>query len=93
MKTVSYKEIRELTSEGIRFKDDTILKFSKCEQMKEWKGCIAFRDIIGSPPYFDFFHPSREEKLRIVFEDGNETEFHRLWAYIEGNGYHSFDLS
>lgn len=93
MKEVNCKEIKELTAEGIVFTDGSILKFSQCEQMKEWKGCIACRDIIGKPPYFDFFYPSKSEGLRIIFDGKSETLFHRLYGHIEINGYHSFDLS
>ena len=93
MKEINYKEIREMTAEGIIFTDGTVLEFKKCGQMEQWKGCIAVRNIIGKPPYFEFFYPSKEKRLRIRFDGGSETPFHRLYGHIERCGFHSFDLS
>lgn len=50
-----YQSIRQLTPSGILFQDNFFLDFYRCEQMEKWKGCIALRNIIGKPPYFDFF--------------------------------------
>lgn len=55
MKEISYKEIEELVEGGIVFTKNRQLVFSECEQMEQWAGCIALRDIIGNPPYFAFF--------------------------------------
>ncbi len=91
MKEISYKEIEELVEGGIVFTKNRQLVFSECEQMAQWAGCIALRDIIGNPPYFAFFYPSQKQRLRIVFD--NENAFHKLYMHIENCGYHSFDLS
>jgi len=90
-KEISYKEIAELIEGGIVFTKNRLLVFAECEQMEQWAGCIALRDIIGNPSYFDFFYPSQKERLRIIFD--NENAFYKLYMHIENNGYHSFDLS
>lgn len=92
-KEVSYKKIKELNGDGILFADNTVLQYSQCDKMENSDRCIALRDIIGNPPYFDFFYPTKDNRLRIVFEDGNEKAFHKLYFHILDNGYQSYDLS
>lgn len=87
---ISAREIEELIEGGIAFTKNRVLKFEECEQMENVKGCIALRDIIGNPPYFAFFYPTKNQRLRIVFDD--ENAFHRLYMHIKDSGYQSLDI-
>ena len=87
---ISAREIEELIEGGIALKKNRGLKFEECEQMENVKGCIALRDIIGNPPYFAFFYPTKKQRLRIVFDDKNA--FHRLYMHIKDSGYQSLDI-
>ncbi len=87
---ISAREIEELIEGGIAFTKNRVLKFEECEQMENVKGCIALRDIIGNPPYFAFFYPTKKQRLRIVFDDKNA--FHRLYMHIKDSGYQSLDI-
>ena len=87
---ISAREIEELIEGGIAFTKNRVLKFEECEQMEKVKGCIALRDIIGNPPYFAFFYPTKKQRLRIVFDDKNA--FHRLYMHIKDSGYQSLDI-
>ena len=87
---ISAREIEELIEGGIAFTKNRVLKFEECEQMEKVKGCIALQDIIGNPPYFAFFYPTKKQRLRIVFDDKNA--FHRLYMHIKDSGYQSLDI-
>lgn len=95
----SFLEIKDIDSKGITFIDGTLIVFKDCiKQRYNSETCVAERDILAKPPYFEFFTPDKPTK--IIFDrtglfsnSKNLTNFRKLQNMIIDFGYSSYDLS
>lgn len=105
MKEYFYKDIQEITKEGILFKDGYKLLFEECRY--EWckiyniesnqSFCVAERNIALFEPYFLFYS---KEHVMVLFGKTNllkrrkiEKQFHNLQFTLKKFGFSSYDMS
>lgn len=105
MKVYSYKNIKNITEEGILFEDGKKLLFEEC--IKEWSvkngiklgesRCVAERNLLESPPYFLFFS---EDRVKVIFDNKgflqkkkNDEAFKNLQVSLNRFGVSSFDMT
>lgn len=105
MKEYFYKDIQEITKEGILFKDGYKLLFEECRY--EWckindieanqSSCVAQRNIAVLEPYF-LFH-SKEHvmvlfgKKKLLNRRKIEKLFHNLQLTLNKFVFSSYDMS
>lgn len=99
MKYYSFSDIVSMDREGIVLSCGSKIIFGECAGGRYNSSlCIAERDIIASPPYFEFFIPG--EPVRIVFDKRglfagreNRRRFGEFQMKIKAFGYTTYDLS
>lgn len=105
MKEYFYKDIQEITKEGILFKDGYKLQFEECRN--EWckinnieanqSSCVAKRNIAVLEPYF-LFH-SKEQVIVLFWEKKLlkrrkiVKQFCNLQFTLKKLGFSSYDMS
>lgn len=105
MKVYSYRDIKNITEEGILFKDGFILFFEVCKNewlidnnLKEGEShCVAERNLLAYPPYFLFYS---KDKVKILFDNKgifgkkkNRKKFENLQVILNRLGFSSYDMS
>ena len=105
MKEYFYKDIQEITKEGILFKDGYKLLFEECRN--EWckknnieakqSSCVAKRNIAVLEPYF-LFHS--KEHVMVLFGEKKllnrrkiEKQFCNLLFTLNKFGFSSYDMT
>lgn len=95
----NYFDIRTVDENGIFFVNEDKIIFADCIGKRyDSETCVAERDIVASPPYFEFFTPYKP--TRIIFNKKglfskfiNRRHFLRLQMKINDIGYSTYDLS
>ncbi len=96
---MSFSDIKSIDKEGIHFKNGDSISFAECIGKRyNSSTCVAERDILALPPYFEFF--SSIKPTRIIFdrkgilsEKQNHRDFLRFQGAINKLGYSTYDLS
>jgi len=95
----SFSEIKDIDSNGIIFTSGETIIFKDCiKQRYNSETCIAERDILAKPPYFEFFTPDKPTKIifdktELFSNSKNRKEFRKLQNLLIDFGYSSYDLS
>lgn len=95
---MSFSEIKSFDKKGIHFKNGDSISFAECIGKRyNSSTCVAERDILAIPPYFEFFSP---KPTRIVFNrkgilsgKQNHRDFLRFQCALNKLGYSTYDLS
>ena len=106
MKVYNYKSIKSIEKEGILFSDGFKIIFQDCingfekhyKSFKDTFTCIAERNILARPPYFQFYLDNMN--VKIVFDckglftkKKNIKLFQYFQFKIKNLGYKTFDLT
>ncbi len=94
-----YSDIQSVGKDGITFTNGDKIVFAACIGKRYNSAiCIAERNIVSSPPYFEFF--TNYKPVRIIFNNRglfskyiNNKNFLKLQMQINNAGYSSYDLS
>lgn len=95
----SFFEIKDIDSNGITFTDGKLIIFKECiKQRYSSETCVAERNILANPPYFEFFTPDIPtkivfDKIGLFSNSKNLKDFRKLQNMIIDFGYSSYDLS
>ncbi len=96
---ISFSDIHSIDKRGIHFKNGNSISFAECIGKRyNSSTCVAERDILALPPYFEFFSPIKP--TRIIFNRKgilsgiqNHRDFLRFQSALNKLGYSTYDLS
>lgn len=96
---MSFSDIKSIDKEGIHFKNGDSISFAECIGSRyNSSTCVAERDILALPPYFEFFSPNIP--TRVIFNrkgilsgKQNHRDFLRFQSAINKFGFSTYDLS
>ena len=106
MKVYNYKSIKFIEKEGILFSDGFKIIFQDCingfekhyNSFKDVTNCIAERNILAQPPYFQFY--LNNMNVKIIFDckglfskKRSIKQFQSFQLKIKNLGYKTFDLT
>ena len=66
----NYSDISSIDKKAIIFKDGDAILFEECIGNRNYsETCVAERDRIASPPYYEFLRPINPQESSIIKED------------------------
>jgi len=106
MKVYNYKSVKSIEKEGIIFSDGFKIIFQDCingfakhyNSFTDVSTCIAERNILERPPYFQFYLD--DMNVKIIFDckglfskKRSIKQFQSFQLKIQNLGYKTFDLT